>query len=430
LGSLGDLHPFIALGIALRARGASVVVACAAEYGLKVRNAGLAFRPVRPSFADMQQSLGMDRAALTRAAITRGDFLFRRIVMPSVQIAYVDLSVILADADLVLTSSLAFGARLAAERRTLPWIAIVLQPAMFLSAFDPPVLPGVAWLAPLLRRLGPGASTIALGLVKRAIGSLLGPVRRLRRDIGLPDTDRNPLFEGQFSADGAIGLYSSLLGDVQPDYPEGTAIVGFAPFDSEAGAGAVEALDESLQQFLGAGARPVVFTLGSTIVNSAGSFYRESVAAARLLGARAVLLVGENFGAAYDEWHSTDVYVSAYAPHSLLFPHAAAIVHQGGIGTLAQALLSGRPHLVVPFFADQLDNAARAVRLGSARSLSPGRYRAVRAARALARLTSDAHYLARADALREVLSTEDGAGRAADVVLDRLKSRVSAKSSA
>ena len=84
----------------------------------------------------------------------------------------------------------------------------------------------------------------------------------------------------------------------------------------------------------------MVFTLGSLIVNSPGSFYRESAEAARILGKRAVLLVGEG-ASDYADLISADVHVGAYAPHSLLFPRAAAIVHQAGIGTLHRRYTPG-----------------------------------------------------------------------------------------
>ena len=46
-----------------------------------------------------------------------------------------------------------------------------------------------------------------------------------------------------------------------------------------------------------------------------------------------------------------------YAPHSELMPRALVNVHQGGVGTVAQAMLAGRPMLIVPFSHDQPDNA-------------------------------------------------------------------------
>ncbi len=423
LGSLGDLHPFVALGRALAARGADVSVACSAEYQMKVERAGLKFHAVRPSFADMQRQTGMEPAELTRALLERGEFLFRALVVPSVRRSYEDMLPLVAGADMVLTSSLCIGARLACERGDVPWIAIVLQPLMFLSAYDPPVIPKAEWLGPVLGRLGrlgvPAAGFV-LGLLKRGVGAMLGPVRALRREIGLPPSRRNPLFEGQFGGKGAIALYSKVLGDMCPDYPEPTSIVGFAWFDSEDGAPPL--LEPELLEFLAAGAAPLVVTLGSLIVHSPGAFYTESVAAARLLGRRAVLLVGASAPPEVTGLRSPDVYIAAYAPHSLLFPRALVIAHQGGIGTLAQALRSGRPQLVVPFFGDQPDNAARAVRLGVARTLPPRRYAAAAAAREFLLLTTQETYGARARALRDLLLREDGAAEAADVVLNRLNS--------
>lgn len=420
MGSLGDLHPFIALGLALRARGASVVLACAAEYGAKVATAGLEFRPIRPSFADMERSLGMDRAALTRAVQRSPGFLIRRLIVPGVRVSHEDMLAATADADLVLTSSLCIGARWAAERRGIPWIGIVLQPFMFLSAFDPPVLPGAAWSAAVMRRLGPAAAGPVLRVAKRLVDGLVRPVYALRSELGFPPLRQSPLFEGQFSAEGAIGLYSTLLGDVRSDYPRPTLLAGFTLFDSDDGGCA--RLAPALEDFLAAGAPPLVFTLGSLLVNDPGSFYRESAAAARLAGQRAVLLVGEDALAAHAHLRSDGVHVAAYAPHSLLFPRAAAIVHHGGIGTMAQALRAGRPQLVVPHFADQPDNAARAVRLGLARSLTPRRYRARAVARELARLARG-EYRTRAAAAGGRLRGEDGAARAAAEILNRLESR-------
>jgi rhamnosyltransferase subunit B len=360
----------------------------------------------------------MSRAELARRVVRRSDFLFRKLVMPYLRAAYEDMLSATADADLVLSSSLAFGARLAAEKRGIPWIAVVLQPMMFLSAYDPPVVPGLQWMSRLLRELGPAPTRHALRLLKMAVNTVFGPLHALRADLGLPPGAQDPLFDGQFSAPGAIGLYSKLLGDVQPDYPQPCSIVGFATFDSEEGPSAL--LDPKLNEFLNSGAAPLVFTLGSLVVNSPGGFYRESVCASRLLGRRAVLLAGEKAGE-LAHLNSPQVFVCPYAPHSQLFPRAAAIVHHGGIGTLAQALRSGRPQLIVPHFADQPDNAARALRLGVARVASPGGYRAAPVSRDLGRLLGEGCYLARAQETAAALAAEDGAARAARIVLDTLE---------
>jgi UDP:flavonoid glycosyltransferase YjiC (YdhE family) len=419
VGSLGDLHPFIAVGVALRERGVNAVIACAEDYRNKVEAAGLAFHALRPGFDEMQRDLGMNRAHLTREVIAHSAFMFRKLVLPYVQSAYEDMMAVTADADLVLPSSLAFAARLAAEKRGIPWIAVVLQPMMFLSAYDPPVISEAEALSALLRALGPTPARYTLWILKKVLNGLFRPLHALRADLGLARTAKNPLFDGQFSDAGAIGLYSRLLGEVRPDYPQPTSIVGFATFDSEDGRHAD--VHPALEAFLNAGPPPLVFTLGSLIVNSPGDFYEQGALAARALGRRAVLLVGEEAYRNFEHLQSPEVFVGAYAPHSLLFPRAAALVHHGGIGTLAQGLRSGRPQLIVPHFADQLDNAARARRLGVARILPPRRFRAASASRNLGGLLRDDGALARARKAAESVSAEHGAAVAARIVLDRLE---------
>jgi UDP:flavonoid glycosyltransferase YjiC (YdhE family) len=47
-GSLGDLHPYLALALGLRARGHDVIVATGKCYRDKIEGLGLGFAPVRP----------------------------------------------------------------------------------------------------------------------------------------------------------------------------------------------------------------------------------------------------------------------------------------------------------------------------------------------------------------------------------------------
>jgi rhamnosyltransferase subunit B len=105
------------------------------------------------------------------------------------------------------------------------------------------------------------------------------------------------------------------------------------------------------------------------------------------------------------------------APHELLFPRAAAIVHQVGAGTLGQALRSGKPMLVVPHSHDQFDNAARATRLGVARTLFPQRYQAARVAAELRELLDESQgYRERAAQVAAIVRQEPGAAGAAQAL--------------
>jgi len=115
-----------------------------------------------------------------------------------------------------------------------------------------------------------------------------------------------------------------------------------------------------------------------------------------LLRQRAVLLVGKDMPRPPAELLSSDIVAFDYAPFSQLFPRAAAIVHQGGIGTTAQVMRSGRPALAMPLSHDQFDNAVRTKRLGTTRIIGRNRYRAPQVAKELDQLLRDAHYSRRA----------------------------------
>jgi UDP:flavonoid glycosyltransferase YjiC (YdhE family) len=97
-------------------------------------------------------------------------------------------------------------------------------------------------------------------------------------------------------------------------------------------------------------------------------------------------------------------------------PRAAAVVHQGGAGTTHQALAAGHPELIVPFAHDQPDNAHRVERLGIAKVIYPGAYRADRVERALRSLLDEPLFASRAAIVGEIVRSERGADAACEEI--------------
>jgi rhamnosyltransferase subunit B len=117
---------------------------------------------------------------------------------------------------------------------------------------------------------------------------------------------------------------------------------------------------------------------------------------------------------------SADIIAVKYVPYSQIFPHAAAIVHQGGVGTTAQALRSGRPTLIMPYSYDQPDNAARVERLGTSRTISRQHYRASRVAKELRELLDNPQYAAKAAEIGRMIQIENGVSVACDAIEKQL----------
>jgi UDP:flavonoid glycosyltransferase YjiC (YdhE family) len=301
-----------------------------------------------------------------------------------------------------------FAAPMAAEVLEKRWISTVLSPASFFSIYEFPVVAMAPRLANVTR-LGPIAGWVMRKIARTASFTWMGPVRALRADLGLPDRGE-PLFEGQFSPYGTLALYSSVLGDPQPDWPPHTRITGFVSRREDG------VLSEGLEAFLDAGDPPIVFTLGSSAVGAAGSFYLEAIDAASRLDRRAVLLTGLYRQNRLPPALPPDVFALDYAPHALLFPRAAATVHHGGIGTVGEALCAGRPMLVMPFAHDQPDNAARVERLGVARVLPRRELSADTLAGELDALLDDEEYRRRAEEVGQIVGGEDGVSVACEAL--------------
>ena len=207
-----------------------------------------------------------------------------------------------------------------------------------------------------------------------------------------------------------------MLAQAQPDWPSSAVVTGFLFYD---GGTEGKPLPRELEIFLAAGEPPIVFTLGSAAVLDPGNFYQESAEAARLLKRRAVLLVGQNIPPAP---LPENVVAFDYVPFSELFAKAAAIVHQGGIGTTGQALRAGRPMLVMPYNFDQPDNAARLTRVSVGRTISRKRYSAESAARELTELLNGPRYARNSAEVAQRIRREQGAVAAA-YALERLLQR-------
>jgi rhamnosyltransferase subunit B len=403
LGSYGDVFPYIGLARALQSRGHQAIIATSPIYRPAVEQEGVGFAPLGP---DVNVR---DEAALARVMDARrgGEVVVKEFVLPALDQMYDETRRLAGGADVLVSHPLTFATPAVAAARAMPWVGTILAPLSLFSDTDFPVLPGASVLAPLMRGW-PWLRRTIMGLVRRETSKWTKPLDDLRARHGLPPGG-NPLIEGQYSPHLNLALFSRVLAEPQPDWPPRMRVTGFVFYNGRG------ALPPELEAFLAAGPPPVVFTLGSSAVGAAGRFYHESADAAARLGVRAVLLTG-GFTANQPARLPDGVLAVDRAPHQLLFPRARAVVHQGGAGTMAQALRAGCPMLVVPHSHDQPDNAARVTRLGVARTLYPTRYTAARAAKALGALLSDAACAERARHVAAIVAAEGGADAAAAAI--------------
>lgn len=260
-----------------------------------------------------------------------------------------------------MSGTLVVAARLVALKKKATWVSVVLQPMTFFSVEDPPEL-GAAPFFTNLRFLGTPFFKLLFCAIKAYVGRWSAPLQKFSRELELPEVN-NPLFEGQFSPVLNLALFSGTYAKKQADWTTSSQLCGFTFWEEDFSP------NTALNAFLNSGEPPVVFTLGSAAVYVGQKFFEVSFEIAQKLakdkGIRSVLVAGPYCKSLLLK-APEGVFVCEYASYSKLFPYAAAVVHQGGIGTTAQALRAGKPALIVPFAHDQPDNARRCCALGVA----------------------------------------------------------------
>jgi UDP:flavonoid glycosyltransferase YjiC (YdhE family) len=411
-GSFGDIHPYIAIGLELKRRGHTPVIATSEVYREKMQSAGIEFSPVRPDMPSYDQLDELLRVIEPIMDPRAGGEKVMQLLLPHLRDIYEDLNRAIEGADLLLTHPLPLLGPIVAQLRKLPWISSVLAPASFLSVYDPIVPPQWPALYSLMR-LSPLVGRGVMALATKKLDRLMQPVYDLRAELGLPRGEQ-PVLSGQHSPTKVLGLFSPVMAQPQPDWPANTVVTGFPFYDRRDFFGEGEIAKELLE-FLDAGPPPIVFTLGSSAFWVAQNFYLDSIAAAQALGRRALLLIGHARNLPPDPLPE-GMAAFEYAPFSQVLPRACAIVHQGGVGTTGQGLRSGKPVLVLPHAHDQFDNGNRVARAGCGRVLPRPRYNAETATRELRILIENPKYSEAAARIGELVRQERGAPVAADEI--------------
>lgn len=371
-GSAGDVFPFIWLGRHLMARGHRVTMITACLFEEQAKRAGLNF----VSLGEKEEFETMIRDPRIWK-LGHGTKVVFEFAAKSVE-PYLAAIESCGKVDLMLAPVTAFGARLAREKLGTPLITVHLQPAVFLSVYETPLLhPAMRWL----RRMPVW--------FKRALFSLPNPVdlfalpkvRRICEANGVKPP-RSLWREWWDSPDGVLALFPEWFAKPQPDWPVNLLQWTF-PLEDLA---KEQPLSTDLQAFLAAGEKPVVFTPGSANVQ-ASRFFAVAAQAVAQVGCRAVFVTREpkqvppNLPA--------NILTVEYAPFSTLLKQASVFVHHGGIGTMSQAFAAGVPQLIMHMAHDQPDNADRVERLAAGVGLSVRQFTPDRVAKELRGLIWD-----------------------------------------
>ncbi|MGV8953867.1 MAG: glycosyltransferase [Cypionkella sp.] len=402
IGTQGDVQPYLALAMALRDRGYSVVLGASEEFEGMVTSHGIEFHSLGPSIQAFLMQSRFENA-MSQSMLINGPSLLRQgqqIVDTAARHAWNMCQG--ADA-LILNMNTSFGIDIA-EALHIPALMVALQPLNSTSEFPLCIYYG-ADFGPAFNRLTYTAMT-----VQQIYYNL--PRNKLRRELmGLESRKKGGFFR---NTDGTplttLYAYSDVISPRPRDWPKSAIVSGYWTLkDQSAWQPSAE-----FQKFLSEGDAPVYIGFGSMPFGAERNtqILKDAV---KLWGGRAV--VARGWGGINPSDLPDTIFAIEKAPHDKLFKYVSAVVHHGGAGTTSAGLHLGRPTFIVPQTVDQPYWGRRVFELGC--GPKPVRLRKLTPeilAGALADLTTNETYRKNASALAEQLHAEDGTTVAIKVI--------------
>jgi UDP:flavonoid glycosyltransferase YjiC (YdhE family) len=399
-GSRGDVQPFIALAMAMMDKGHAVTIVAPENFRDFVEGFGVPFMPIAGNSEELINSPDALRL-LEGGNVFKFFYYLQKMTAGSAAQSNRDILEACRQFDFLIASILPLSIVYSIAEKYHKRCA-----AIFLSL--PPVptrefpfqafgMKGRPWFNKLSYRL------LGLGyaMIRRQIN-------KFREEIGLPPANvmRACIRSGML----AITAISPQLVRQPADWPSNAHMSGFF-YLPPAGRPRRMEVPEELEGWLRSGAPPVYLGFGSIPVPNQAKLF-ESLEGL-LAGKRVVL------GAGWSVFNGLpshpNLFVTKYVDHDWLMPRCSAVVIHGGIGTIAAALRSGTPMVVVSVLADQPINGALIERKGLGIHIPFKKLSREKLLRAIGDVAGPA-IIANCRTVAARVRSEDGVGRAVELI--------------
>lgn len=410
-GSHGDIRPFLALAEGLQRAGhdVSLFITCfdSASYAGLTSSSGVKIRLLdSPALTvDDAQKIG-ETAYKTRDPMAQMATILRLCFAPAEDAMFAAAQELSADSDLLIGHYFMHPLQIAAEHAGRPYVSVLLSHAAIPSAYSHPI--NIPFFGRAGKRLLWWLTKVALNRAARHYPN------RLRKLLHMRPT-QDIVTEVWLSRPLTLVAVSPQICRRQPDWPSSIQVSGFLDMPNIQLEGP---LPENLASFLARGEAPVYMTFGSWMPPD-DSGQRETLQllteAAGMAGCRAIIQSPGWRECGFDS-SGQILYVSA-APHHLIFPHCAVVVHHGGAGTTQSATLAGKPSVVVAHISEQEHWGQELRRIGIAgKPLKRRSLTAKRLSKQLVSLRGAPEMAARAEAISAAMARENGVAEAVKLI--------------
>jgi len=399
-GSRGDVQPFIALALAMMEKGHDVTIVAPENFRSFVEGFGIQYRPVT---GNSEQIINSPAALklLEGGSVFKFFYHLQKATAQSAAQSNRDILEACRHFDFLIVSVL-----------PLPIVYSIAEKyhkkcaAVFLSM---PPIPTREFPFQVMGTKGhPWINKLSYRLLWLGYFMIRGQINKFRKEIGLPPANvmKACLRSGML----AITALSPQLVTQPGDWPPNAHITGFFYLPPSARQLQKE-IPEGLENWLAKGDKPVYIGFGSIPVPNQEKFHE---ALQGLLAHHRVVL-GAGWSLLKDLPVHPNLFAAKYIDHDWLMPRCAAVVIHGGIGTVAAALRSGTPIIVVSVLADQPVNG---VMIGEKRLGCHIPFKKLSSDRLLqaVRSVQDPLIVDNCKQVAAAIRMEDGVGRAVELI--------------
>lgn len=400
-GTRGDVQPYVALGLGLKAAGHQVRFVSSRTFGDFVCDRGLAFHPLS---VDVKQVLNSEEGTeILQKGSNPIQFLrlYRKLMQPYIERQLQESWQACQGADALIYSPLSFGCTSFGEKLRVPHFLAKIQPVGETRAFPSPVTPpGI--------KLGGLYNLLTYKMVRLASKRTLTPPVKEWLQAHLDISPAQSWRQLRYQKAQLFG-FSNFVVPKPYDWPANWHVTGYWVLEQPQ-----HQASSDLVKFLAAGPPPVYIGFGSMKSRSPQQLTQLALNALALSGQRGVLLTG--WGGLSQIDVPETVHVVDSAAHDWLFPQMAAVVHHGGSGTTAASLRAGVPTVITPFVADQPFWGDRIYKLGVGPApIQQKKLTAKTLATAISEAVSNPEYKSRSQHLSQKVNAENGVERAVEI---------------
>ncbi|KIP10183.1 glycosyltransferase family 1 protein [Phlebiopsis gigantea 11061_1 CR5-6] len=396
IGSRGDVQPYIALGLGLKAEGHRVTIVTHEEYKVWIEGFGLQHRQA-----------GGDPGALMKLSVENKMFSpqffktslsnYRTWLDNLLHDAWQSCS----DAEVLLESPYAMAGVHIAEALHIPYFRVCTMPWTKTTEFPHPFISGPVET--------PAFNSIYVLFDNIFWTATAGQINRWRKEqLHLDPTVMSHTAQSKIPI-----LYNFSLAVVPKplDWRDSKIICGYWFLDNpDLGWTPPESLMAFMKQARDDGKSLVYIGFGSITVPDPHTMTEHIYQAVQKSDVRAI--VSKGWSSRMQKQQSSEIvvpkecYVVDKIPHDWLFPQIDAAMHHGGAGTTGASLRAGIPTLIKPWFGDQFFWASRVQKLGAGLRVSSLRVGDLSAA--LKKATTDRIMKEKANIVGQKVRAEDG----------------------